>query len=368
MSAGREAKGRVMPLAEWPPADRAAWAEALTGADLFDPVPRPALRWRASTREATRGGYGRWLAWLDGAGLLDRSASFASRVTRSRVAAYAADLAATGSGFSVAGRIQQLGDALRAIAPHDDWGWVLRGSGRLRARAVPAKDKHARMQSPYDLVELGLELMRRGDTDVHATALTRAKLHRDGLMIALLARRPMRGGNLGAIALGQHLRRHGAAWSLTFTPEQTKQARHLEPSWPGELVEPLERHLAVHRPRLLAGTRKALPPTDRLWVSAHGTAMSYAAVALQIKARTAAAFGASVNPHLFRDCAATAIATCAPEQARDVALVLGHAGLATSERHYNHARMLGANARHQDGVEATRQREAAAKPKRGQGA
>lgn len=48
-------------------------------------------------------------------------------------------------------------------------------------------------------------------------------------------------------------------------------------------------------------------------------------------------------------------------------LVLSHIGVATSERHYNHACMFGANARHQDGVEAVWQCGAAATSKSGQG-
>jgi len=356
--------GRVMPLADWPVADRQAWGDALTVADIFDPVPRPALRWRPITRELVRSGYGRWLAWLDDGGLLGRDTLPASRITRERVAAYKAHLALTDADYSVAGRVQQLGDALRAMAPRDDWAWILRGSGRLRAKAEPAKDKRLRLQPPEDLAALGLDLMHRAETDVHATALMRAKMHRDGLIISLLVRRPIRAGNLGIIALGQHLEKHGPGWTLSFTPGMTKQSRHLEPPWPECLVPPLERHLAVHRPLLLACTRKSLPPTSRLWISAQGTPMTYCAISLQVKARTKAVFGQSLNPHGFRDCAATAIATHAPEQARDIALVLGHAGMAASERHYNQARMLSANGTLQDVVEAVLQRLTPAKPKR----
>ena len=79
----------------------------------------------------------------------------------------------------------------------------------LRAKAEPAKDKRTRMVSPENLAALGLDLMHRADTNVHATAVTRAKMHRNGLMTSLLARRPVRGGNFGTIAISKHLQKAG---------------------------------------------------------------------------------------------------------------------------------------------------------------
>ena len=46
----------------------------------------------------------------------------------------------------------------------------------------------------------------------------------------------------------------------------------------------------------------------------------------------------AVNPHLFRDAAATTIALDRPEQVRLAAPLLGHRSFATTERHYNLAR------------------------------
>ena len=47
-----------------------------------------------------------------------------------------------------------------------------------------------------------------------------------------------------------------------------------------------------------------------------------------------------MNPHLFRDCAATTIATNDPEHVHVITSILGHSSLATSEHYYNHARSL----------------------------
>jgi integrase len=52
---------------------------------------------------------------------------------------------------------------------------------------------------------------------------------------------------------------------------------------------------------------------------------------------TREAFGRSVNPHLFRDCAATGVAVEDPAHVGIGAPLLGHRSRATMERHYNQA-------------------------------
>jgi hypothetical protein len=69
---------------------------------------------------------------------------------------------------------------------------------------------------------------------------------------------------------------------------------------------------------------------------------------------TGAHFGRPVNPHLFRDSAATAVAIDLPEQVGIVPGLLGHAGVTTSERYYIHAHSTEAHRRHQENVLALR--------------
>jgi integrase/recombinase XerD len=347
---------RCMPEPEWPQPDRLAWAEALRPADAFDLVQRPAAQWRPRTRQSVENGYGRFLTWLAEQDLLDPEASPDRRVTRDRVRAYRADLARTLADYSVMGRVAQLGQALRVMVPEQDWGWIRRGSERLRAKAVPVRDKLARMRPAHEVLQLGRDLMEKADCDPYLPAVMRAKIYRDGLIIAFLILCPLRRSNLGAIDLDLHLFEVGAGWDVTFGDGETKQKRGMEMSWPEQLEDELARYLEVHRPVLLACTRKNLPPTRRLWISGHGTAMTYGAIALQVKARTKAAFGVEINPHLFRDIVATYIATGTPEQAGDIALALAHSTQRTSERHYNHAGRLRATARLQQVVAAKRKR------------
>jgi integrase/recombinase XerD len=67
-------------------------------------------------------------------------------------------------------------------------------------------------------------------------------------------------------------------------------------------------------------------------------------------------FGHMINPHLFRDCAATSIMIEAPKHVRIAARLLGHATLRTTERHYILANTRREISEHQKGVLALRRR------------
>jgi integrase len=345
-ASGAMPPNRCMPLAEWPATDQSAWNATLQPGDVLDPGGI-AAGWAAATRTIVISGYGRWLTWLAGRDLLDPRLPPASRVTRQRLRDYAEDLRSTVAPFTVAARLEQIGNAMRAMAPEADWHWIQRAADRLRARAVPARDKRARLRSPAQLLALGMQLMAAAEIAVDDLPVARAKRHRDGLLIALLALRPMRGRNLAAIACGQHLLRRGAAWWLLFPAAATKTHRALEFPVPPELAPHLERYMAAYRPVLLArGCHQNQPSVTGLWVSAQGTQMGYAAIGYQVRQRTRAAFGVALSPHLFRDCAATEIAISAPDQVRLIMPILGHTTLKTSERYYNLAGSLEAGRRY----------------------
>jgi hypothetical protein len=115
---------------------------------------------------------------------------------------------------------------------------------------------------------------------------------------------------------------------LVFGPEEIKTGQPREAVFPETLLPYLARYLVErHRPVLLRGE--------------HGT------VPRRIRIHTDRAFGVSLPPHWFRDAAATTIAIEDPKHVRDAHLILGHASLATTERHHNQARSLEASRRHQ---------------------
>src|SRR5271157_210611 len=128
---------KCLPIALWPPADRAAWEAAMRPSDPFDDGG-VASRWSIATQRKTAKGYGRYLCWLKDRGELDETVGPAVRITRERLSAYLDDLRSTNRGHTIHNRIQELGDALRALAPDKDWRFIQVAAGRLRANTVPA--------------------------------------------------------------------------------------------------------------------------------------------------------------------------------------------------------------------------------------
>jgi integrase/recombinase XerD len=121
---------------------------------------------------------------------------------------------------------------------------------------------------------LGRRLMAEAEGG-ELTPKQQATGYRDGLMIALLAARPLRRKNFTRIEVGRHLVREGANWQLRIAGEETKTGRPIAQPFPAVLVPSLERYLAVHRPVLAAlPGHQHRPAGAALWLSARGTPMA----------------------------------------------------------------------------------------------
>lgn len=340
-------------LAEWPAADRGGWLTALQPGDPFEPEIGYARKWKPTTQKLIEEGYGYWLSWLAQTGALDLSSTAVARTTRSQVRAYLEMLQDSGlAPYTVALRLRSLGNGLSAIAPEAAWNWVLRAAERLHCRATPSRDRAAILQPAADVLTLGYDLMQAAEQDRFRTTLDRATLFRDGLIITSLAHRPLRSRNFHNLTIGKNLQRRGEGWVLEIDKAETKTGHHIEAAWPDALVAPLERYIAVHRPALLTCSRKDLPPTEMLWISMHGTPMTAAAIAFQIKSRTEGEFGTAINPHSFRHLAATTIATDDPDGVIGIQSVLGHTSDRSGQKHYNKAKTVDAGRRYLDTLAA----------------
>lgn len=338
---------KCLPLARWPALDQQLWREGTRAAGLFEAAGAGA-GWAPRSRNKAERGYGRWLTWLQASGQFENQAHPAARVDRTRVAAYLAELATTCAPWTQACRIQELYDALRVLAPKHDWGWLAGLLMTLRLRARPVRNKRQRLRPVEDLIGLGKRLMRQAETAPGWSPRRRAVQYRDGLMIALLAYRPLRMKNFAALHLGRHLIQKGGRFWLLLSARETKARIPYEAGFPDALVAFLQHYLDHHRPVLLRGEHNGEPAqSDALWISEIGTQLDQGAVATRIRKHTRAAFGASLPPHWFRDAAATALAVEDPTHVRDARHVLGHASLATTERHYNQACSLQASLQHQ---------------------
>ncbi len=138
---------------------------------------------------------------------------------------------------------------------------------------------------------------------------------------------------------------------LRIPGEETKTHQPIEMPWPAALVPPLTTYLATHRPVLaVLKNRFAKPIGDALWVSSHGSPMTQMALYDQIRQRAQEGLGKAVNPHLFRDAAATTMAIEDPQNVRLVSPLLGHRDQSTAERFYQQATGLEAHRDYTDGL------------------
>ena len=97
-----------------------------------------------------------------------------------------------------------------------------------------------------------------------------ARLVRNGLMIALLAARPIRIRNLRSIAIGENLIRANARYYLVFQAHETKTRKPLEFEVPDELSSCIATYIATYRPILLGRRR---PPAQAGENHAPGSAL-----------------------------------------------------------------------------------------------
>ena len=323
---------RCKPLEEWPEPDRCRWQAALMVGDVLDEGGA-----RAGFSENTNGGivngYGRWLQWLDRQDLLDPTSPPGDRITPDRVRAYLTDLARNNATQTVFNRLVHLLVAARVMDPNRDWSWLNRMTGPIQARHRPARPKRPRLVAISKLFNLGLDLM--GAAERKNAACRRVTAYRDGLIIALLAARPLRLANLVGLTLDRTLFLRNNQWWIQIPGMATKTKEPIELIWPDLLIGPLETYLSCHRPVLAQRHGRWTRPTGQgLWLSIDGSPMTRQAIYERITRCTLKGLGRAVHPHLFRDCSASTIALEDPHHVRIAARLLGHHTFSTTEEYY----------------------------------
>jgi integrase len=338
---------KSLALGHWPELDQQLWQEAVREGDLLTDRG-PAVGWALQTRRTVLKGYGDWLFWLKSQGLLDPAQSPDARCSPSRLLAYLEAMRGL-SPATIANRVIALERALCALLPRSDRSHLRTLINNLPKQGMTSR-KRARLQDPADLVELGMTLMQDAERGLHKNVRKNACAYRDGLQIALLAMRPLRRRNFAELTLHRHLVREGAGWRIRFASAETKTGEPIDAPFPTELVPHLERYLARYRPVLMGGRYYG----DRLWIGYRFAPQAPHTIGVTIAERTKQAFGKRVNPHLFRDCAATSIAVHDPDHVRITAALLGHRSFVTTERHYNLATCLKAARNYQDELQRLR--------------
>ena len=352
MSGGPYGRGKApertcLKLGLWPEPDQEIWRTACERADILALEVGSRANHAAISNFKAEQGYGRWLTYLrfgHPSALVDPPVD---RITPEKVVAYVDALQAlSNSTQTILSRLQELGEAAKVFGPNRDWSFINRLAAKIRARHKPARSKkHLKLSD--ELVELGFNLMDRARAE---EGLKAAILYRDGLLIVLTAHAPFRRRNLTAMALDQNLVVVNGVYLLIFDEAETKTGNAQELYVPQELIEPIDIYLRVHRPLLAVQEgRWAKPVTNEVWVSSDGSPMTQMAIYDRIRLHTGEAFGIPMNPHLFRDAAATTLAIHDPQHVRIAAPLLGHRTFATTERYYQQATAMEA---HRDYVRA----------------
>jgi site-specific recombinase XerD len=324
--------GHALPVSDWPKRDRHAWAEAQLGDDDLLADRKPAADWRDSTKEQHSRCYGIWLAWLKSKGLLDEKTRPEERVTKARLAAYLRADRALGNGArTLVNHAVGLRHMFEALAPHEDWRWMLPMIERLK-RAVTSVKNHSDLPSIRELFELGMTIMQRVPELDYGSPKQHAIWFRNGLATALLAARPlMRRNNLATIKIGVNLVEDGADYALCFSGDEMKGRTRRGGPVPKALTPYIKRYIQLYRPHLLLGKSGE---HNVLFISAQGNPITPHNLSDEIGKTIEAFLGRRVTTHAFRHAAGSSIAKEDPDHVGIVPSILGHADYRTSEEFY----------------------------------
>lgn len=317
---------RSLKPAEWPTADRNAWERAC----------RPSLRLRAggtagylkaSTRAMLARAYGYLLDFCKRTGSLDMDRAAAGHVTEEIAAAFLAELSSRVASVTRAILFGRIRRTVELLHPGGDYRWLRELASELKLNACPRPKQH-RIVDSRRLLAVGLALIDRAEILSGITNLRRARLFRDGLMIALLSLCPIRLANFSSLRIGNQIRRIDGGWWIELGATETKGGRLDE--------RPIADLLTPHLDRWVAHWRTCfLDPGDALWPSTKGGMLAYSFVGKVITDVTRRELGVAVSPHLFRDSAVHTVAENLGDQMGVASALLQHTDPRITELHYN---------------------------------
>jgi len=332
----------VMKTADWPEMDRILFEKSRVKHDPFsDEGSRADLREISHVKVAK--GYGRYLTFLKRHHPEVLDLPVEDRITSNLVAAFVGNLISVGNRkTTILDRLQELYSIAIILAPGRSFRFIKDFEGRIRARMKDPEKPKYRFVTADELLSLGMRLME--DAVTQSTPRLKAIDFRDGLIISILALRPMRRKNFSSLKLDRNIVKRNGSWRIILHADETKTHHHSDVEWPSDLVDALEIYLDVHRPVLVAiKGRWHKPVDDALWVSSNGSPMTQMSFYQQVTKRTRDHLGKSINPHQFRHIAASTIAQEKPVHVRISASILGHASFQTTEDYYIQAQQAQAH-------------------------
>ena len=240
---------RGLRFAEWPEPDRTAWTTAIAKGDRFR--RGAAAHWAPTTRAAVVSTYGRWLGYLDEAAPAALAEGAVERVTQERLICYVGHLAETAGSMGQHMYVEKLREAIRVMFPGRTPDHLNLMVAQLASERQP-RSRAALIVTTPRLIALGIKLMKGaagpgGD-------IANPVRYRDGLMIALLACRPLRRRAYQLIDCGARLQPAGDGWQMVFGGPDGKSGRSSRTTVPARIVPYLETYLREVR---LCGRRHA---------------------------------------------------------------------------------------------------------------
>ena len=320
-----------LPREGWPAADSTAWEAAC----------RPSIRLQrggsaghlkpVSQRDLARG-YGTFLHYLKRNGRLSPNLLAGAHVTPENVDGYLQEAKSLVRSVTVYNSIYKLRRATQLLAPGVNVAWLIELEKDLALVMVP-RSKYDRLVLTHVLIDAGLILIEEARSSSHLSNLKRAQLHRNGLMVAMLAHHPIRLKNFAALEIGRTFLNISDRWWIVLSADDTKERRPDERPLDPSLQIALDDYLTIYRPILArAGSHNAL------WISSNdGAPMSYSAVEKTISETTRMTVGINVSPHLFRTSIASTAAMLDGQNPQLGSALLHHVDRKVKEEHYNRA-------------------------------
>ena len=345
----------IMKISDWPEPDRLLFEKSIIKSDPFsEEGSRSSCRPISNKKVA--GGHGRYLTFakIYHPHILEYPPE--DRITPDLVKSFLENLIKVGNKkTTILDRISELHAMAIILAPNKCFRFIKDYEARIRARMCDEKKPDQRFVASDELLSLGIKLTQ--SAPLQSTPRLQAIDYRDGLIIALLALRPMRRKNFAALKLDHNIVKRNGLWRIVLYPHETKTYVHSDVEWPSDLVAPLETYLDIYRPVLMSiKGRWQKPIDDALWISSHGSPLTEMAFYQQVTKRTEEQFGKSINPHQFRHIAASTLASERPEHVRVGANILGHSSFHTTEDYYIQAQQAQAHSKFVEHILAVRQR------------
>lgn len=317
---------RRLKVGEWPERDRVAWNEACRPGVRLKRGGR-AAHMSTATRTDLEGRFGGFLGFLDRTGRLQMDCSALDCIEPGIVEEYVAELQARVSSVTVYGSIYKLRRMAEILDPELDLRWLREIELDLQDQMRPAP-KGPQVVNSDRIFAAGIDLFRRAETDTFRTDLQRARLARDGLLIAFLAVCPIRLKNLAGLTIGKTIVREDDEWWLLLPDEDTKSRRLDHRVIPDVLAEWIDLYVETFKP--------IFPESETaMWPSLYGGPLSKARIYSLVSDTTKQTLGKAVAPHTFRHCVPYTIANIDGSRINLASSLLQHSDPRVTQKHYN---------------------------------